>query len=841
MSFLALGQPWMARFLWIAAVALAWAWGPGQALAGDLAASGAAGLIEKQVLVRERIGLLQWPVLTWLERALPYLLTALAASGLAVFAWSWRRWRRRSSFFARLRRSTRGWRESDARFQALYEQAALGVVQVDTASLRIMAVNQRYCAMSGYSAQELHQRKALDLSIPEDREHSAQLLHALVSGQIKAIHGEHSLLRKDGQTVWVEVNISVVGQRPRMLLALVQDISERKRLQQIQQQGHRQLRHLMQRLPVGLVMERNDGRFAYWNDEFLRIAGNPQAPDTHSQQWWSRVFANEAQRKRAMLRWEDAKARVRARAVTVHNGDAPPPDTYTIAAQELSFHGADGTRRTVSMSGVLLDDGCLMVLQDQSQRKAAEDEARRLAFYDPLTALPNRRLLMDRLQQALSSCQRRQHWGGVLLLDIDNFKAFNETMGLEHGDALLQELSQRLGHRMGAGVTVARQGGDDFVIVLDDLGADAVAAATYLEKQAQRVLALVREPLTVAGTPRQVTASLGLSLFGAEPVTASAKPLSAKEVLRRAEMAMYQAKNQGRNAAQFFDPTLQAALQERRSLEQEMRTGLAQRQFELFYQPQVEHGQVVGAEGLLRWRHPRRGFVSPGEFIALAEETGLIVELGEWVLHAACRQLAAWARHPRLAQLTLAINVSAKQFYRPEFVQQVLRALAEHGADPRLLKLELTESLLLSDVDNTIAKMAQLQVHGIGFSLDDFGTGYSSLAYLKRLPLNQLKIDRSFVHDVLTDPNDAAIARTIVALANSLGLRVMAEGVETQAQCQFLEVIGCFAWQGYLMSAPVPVAQFEELVLRGSTLALAAPARSHAQCSLAFPDPNAAQ
>jgi diguanylate cyclase (GGDEF)-like protein/PAS domain S-box-containing protein len=764
---------------------------------------------------------------TELERTLSCILLALATIGMpAVLVWAWSR-------------SRRGRRESDARFQALHEQAALGVVQIDAASLRVVTANQRYCAMSGYSVQDLHRRKVLDLCMPEDREHAAQLLDTLVSGQTKAAHGEYCLQRRDGQSIWVEVNISITGPRPRMLLALVQDISERKRLQQMQQQGHRQLRHLMQRLPVGLVMESNDGRFAYWNNEFLRIAGNPQAPDTHSQQWWSRVIANEAQRKRAMRRWEEAKARARTRAATALNADEPSDAAYAIAAKELSLHGADGTRRTVSMSGVLLDEGCLIVLQDQSQRKAAEDVAKRLAFYDPLTALPNRRLLMDRLQQALASCQRRQHWGGVLLLDIDNFKAFNETMGLEHGDALLQGIGQLLGHGMGAGMTVARQGGDDFVILLDDLGPDAVAAAAHLEKLAQRVLALVREP--AAGLPSQVTASLGLSLFGAEPAIASGQPLSAKEVLHRAEMAMYQAKNQGRNTAQFFDPALQAALQERRALEHEMRAGLAQQQFELFYQPQVEHGLVVGAEGLLRWQHPRRGSVSPGEFIALAEETGLIVDLGEWVLHTACRQLAAWANHPKLARLTLAINVSPKQFYRPEFVQQVLKALSEHGADPRLLKLELTESLLLSDVDNTVAKMTQLRAHGIGFSLDDFGTGYSSLAYLKRLPLNQLKIDRSFVHDVLTDSNDAAIARTIVALANSLGLRVMAEGVETQAQCQFLELIGCFAWQGYLMSPPVPAVQFQDLVLKGSAPGLAATARTQAQCSLAFPDPDAVQ
>jgi EAL domain-containing protein (putative c-di-GMP-specific phosphodiesterase class I) len=312
---------------------------------------------------------------------------------------------------------------------------------------------------------------------------------------------------------------------------------------------------------------------------------------------------------------------------------------------------------------------------------------------------------------------------------------------------------------------------------------------------------------------------MGLSLFG-EP------ELTGEEVQRRAEMAMYQAKSQGRNVSCFFDPQLQSALQERRTLEQDMRAGLQAGEFELFYQPQVEMGKVIGAEGLLRWKHPEKGFVPPAHFIPLAEETGVILPLGDWVLQAACQQLAKWAKHPRYAQLVLSVNVSPKQFHQSGFVEQVLKALAEHGADARRLKLELTEGMLVSDVDDTIAKMMRLKSYGIGFSLDDFGTGYSSLSYLKRLPLDQLKIDRSFVRDVLTDPNDAAIARTIVALAKSLSLHVIAEGVETQAQCRFLEGIRCYAWQGYLMSPPVPVSEFESLVTNGNVPGSPTPALS---------------
>jgi len=289
---------------------------------------------------------------------------------------------------------------------------------------------------------------------------------------------------------------------------------------------------------------------------------------------------------------------------------------------------------------------------------------------------------------------------------------------------------------------------------------------------------------------------------------------SVDDLLKRADVAMYQAKAAGRDTLQFYDPRIQAVVHARAALELDMRAGLEQGQFELFYQAQMDRGRITGCECLLRWRHPRDGFVSPAAFVPLAEETGLILPLGEWVLQAACRQLAAWARQPALAHLTLAVNVSPRQFHQAAFVSQVLAALAGSGADARHLKLELTEGLLLQDVEDTIAKMVQLKGYGVGFSLDDFGTGYSSLSYLKRLPLDQLKIDQGFVRDVLTDPNDATIARTIVALGTSLGLHVIAEGVETEAQREFLARSDCHAWQGYLLSRPVPVAEFEALVLR---------------------------
>ena len=412
---------------------------------------------------------------------------------------------------------------------------------------------------------------------------------------------------------------------------------------------------------------------------------------------------------------------------------------------------------------------------------------------------------MDRLQQALATSERHQRSGALLLLDLDNFKTLNETRGHDSGDNLLQQVAHRLRSCLHEDDTIARQGGDEFVVVLESLGDNPEEAAARSEELGQRILAVLREPYELEGGAHHSSISMGITIFSGMRETVD-------ELLKRADLALYQAKDTGRDTLRFYDPKMQAVVSARAALELDMRVGLAQGQFELYYQPQIDRGRITGAEALLRWRHPRDGFVSPAHFIPLAEETGLILPMGEWVLQTACVQLARWAQDPELSPLKLAVNVSPRQFHQSSFVAQVLAALASSGVEGSQLKLEMTESLLLQDVEDTIDKMGQLRAYGVGFSLDDFGTGYSSLAYLKRLPLDQLKIDQSFVRDVLTDPNDAAIARTVVALGTSLGLRVIAEGVETEAQREFLARHHCYAWQGYLFSPPVPAAEFEALV-----------------------------
>ncbi|HEY4318785.1 MAG TPA: EAL domain-containing protein [Herbaspirillum sp.] len=448
----------------------------------------------------------------------------------------------------------------------------------------------------------------------------------------------------------------------------------------------------------------------------------------------------------------------------------------------------------------------LCINTDITQRKAAEQKIQRLAFYDSLTQLPNRLLLLERLQQAISVANSQQRVGALLFIDLDNFKNLNDTLGHDKGDLLLKQVAQRLTACLRENDTVARLGGDEFVLLLEDLSADPGQAAAQAELIGHKIIGSFNLPFYLDSYEYFSTPSIGVTLF-------NDAVCSVDELLKRADIAMYQAKACGRNAMRFFDPGMQAVVSARAELEADMRHGLLENEFILHYQPQVlSDGSIVGAEVLLRWQHPRRGLVSPMEFIPLAEDTGLITALGEYVLEAACRQLAAWTTMPGLQQLGLSVNVSAYQFRHPDFVEAALDIIDRSGADPHKLKLELTESLLVADVEEIIAEMSILKARGVGFSLDDFGTGYSSLSYLKRLPLDELKIDQSFIRDVLTDPNDAVIARTIVALGQSLGLAVIAEGVETEAQREFLANNNCHAYQGYLFSKPLPLDEFEGFI-----------------------------
>jgi diguanylate cyclase (GGDEF)-like protein/PAS domain S-box-containing protein len=444
----------------------------------------------------------------------------------------------------------------------------------------------------------------------------------------------------------------------------------------------------------------------------------------------------------------------------------------------------------------------IVLSRDITERKHAVEEIHTLAFYDPLTQLPNRRLLQDRLQQAQAASARDAHYGAAMFLDLDHFKTLNDTKGHDVGDLLLREVAQRLQTGIRDGDTVARLGGDEFVVILESLSSDAAEAATQAGLVAEKLRACLAQPYQLEGHEYHSTPSIGVTLFQGHEERV-------EDVLKHADTALYQAKSAGRNAIRFFDPGMQADLEAHTEMVGNLRHALEHRQLRLYYQIQVDSAQqAIGAEALLRWESPEHGLVSPAQFIPLAEETGLIVPIGLWVLQTACAQIREWSEDPATRGLQLAVNVSARQFRQPDFIEQVQRAISAAGIDPTRLKIELTESLVLDNLSDSISKMHALKAIGIGLSVDDFGTGYSSLSYLKQLPLDQLKIDQSFVRDLVTDPNDAAIVQAIITMGQAFGLHVIAEGVETEAQREYLDLHGCHAFQGYLFSKPVPIEQF---------------------------------
>ena len=502
----------------------------------------------------------------------------------------------------------------------------------------------------------------------------------------------------------------------------------------------------------------------------------------------------------------------------LHSGKTPPQTFVALWAHltqgktwegEIINKRKDGTEyiEWVKISPMLGTNGLiahyLAVKEDITERKAAEEKIHTLAYYDELTHLPNRRLMMDRLQQTAAASTHAKQSGALLFVDLDHFKTINETKGYDIGDLLLLEVSRRLSANVREGETVARLGSDEFIVILAALDSSPQEAAAQARQLAEKLQVSLSQPYQLNQYIHSITPSIGIVIF-------HGNQHDWEELLKHAEVAMHEAKATGRDAICFHDHNMQATLEARAELESELRIALEQQQFELYYQVQVDHANhALGAEALIRWQHPTKGTISPAAFIQLAEEIGIIISMGRWALKTACIQLKRWQQNANTSHLTLSVNVSVKQFQQADFVQQVQHILLETGAKPAQLKLELTESILLSNIEDIIGKMRELKLLGIHFSMDDFGTGYSSLQYIKRLPLDQLKIDQSFVRDIATDTNDAAIVQTIIAMSDALGLNVIAEGVETQAQRDFLSQHGCHTFQGYLFGEPAPIAEFE--------------------------------
>jgi diguanylate cyclase (GGDEF)-like protein/PAS domain S-box-containing protein len=568
---------------------------------------------------------------------------------------------------------------------------------------------------------------------------------------------------------------------------------------------HAKLQALLGAIPDPLWLKDVDGVYLACNKAFERLYGAQEADII------GKTDFNFAGRELAgFIRNCDKAAMAEGR---------PTMNEEWLTFASDSYRGLFETTRAPTYTSNGAISGLIGIAHDITARKTAEEEIKNLAFFDPLTHLANRRLILERIEKAIAANGRSGQNGALLYIDLDNFKTLNDTYGHDSGDALLQQVAERLLSAVRQSDSVARLGGDEFLVMLENLDKDLHAAGIKAEMVAENILRALGQPYQLATANYHCTSSIGITMFANEQGEDSVDDL-----MKRADLAMYQAKSAGRNAVHFFDPEMQSVITERTRVESDLREGLLNKQFLVYYQAQVDgEGRLLGAEALVRWQHPQRGLVSPLEFIPVAEGSGLILPLGDWVLRTACTQLAIWSSVPHLAHLTVSVNVSALQFRQHDFVAQVFSALSQTGARPQHLKLELTESLLLDDVDSVIAKMTALKEHGVGFSLDDFGTGYSSLAYLKRLPLDQLKIDQSFVNEVLTDPNDAAIARTIVTLAQSLGLGVIAEGVETQEQRDFLFGAGCHAYQGYFFSRPLPIAVFEKFAAQPESMCQSLP------------------
>jgi diguanylate cyclase (GGDEF)-like protein/PAS domain S-box-containing protein len=651
-----------------------------------------------------------------------------------------------------------------------------------------LKINHRWSDKFGYSEQELLSRPYLDFVHPEDKEATINVMESLKTGK-ETIQFVNRYLCKDDSYLWLEWSATPEVER-NLVFAIARNITQRK-------QAEAELRIAATTFDSqeGMVITDSRGDILRVNNAFSNITGyTAEEMVGHNPRMLSSGL-NDAAFYAAM--WKSIHETGKWEGDIWNRRKNNEPYLEHLIVSSIKY--PDGT--VSNYVGTLTDITI--------SRKAAE-EIQNLAFYDPLTQLPNRRLLQDRVVQALSSCERNGKNGAMLFIDLDNFKNINDTLGHAVGDKLLQDVAERLKSCVRAGDTVARIGGDEFVVMLDSLSAQASEAAAQTEAIGYKILAHLNQPYRLGKQELHNSPSIGIALFNSQH-------REIDEIYKQADIAMYQAKKAGRNTLRFFDPQMQEIVNARSSLENELRIAVECHQFFLHYQIQVDHLQhPFGAEALIRWVHPTRDIVSPTEFIPIAEETGMILPIGRWVLEMACAQLSAWQLDDQTRELMLSVNVSAKQFRQTDFAAQVKEIVQRHGINPAKLKLELTESILLDNIERIISTMNEISSMGVRFSLDDFGTGYSSLQYLKMLPLHQLKIDQSFVRDLTVDSSDRTIVNTIIAMAQSLNLEVIAEGVETEEQCEYLKNAGCTHYQGYLFGRPVPIGQFEALLANNS-------------------------
>lgn len=678
--------------------------------------------------------------------------------------------------------------------QGFREETAIGIVHA-TPEGHILRCNTRFAELIGYEPAEVTGMTIQKITAPEDVIPCSSAFRALWNHTTDAVSLEARYFRKDGRQVWLKLTLSLqydAEGQPSHLFALVEDINDRKiaetdlgKAEHGAERGERGYRNAFGKIPQAVLIARSsDGSISYANPEFLRLTGFENEEVIGRTSMELDLWASTIERKKL---GEALGVNDRCRDLEIR-----------LKKKNGEVFWAELSAASTEIDG---EDCILSFVRDISAAKAQEDEIKSLAFYDTLTGLPNRRLLWERLRQALIVSIRNNTRHALLFIDLDNFKSLNDRLGHHVGDLMLQQTARRIVGCVREADTVARFGGDEFVVILEDLGRMPEIAAARAKTVGEKILAAIGEPCVLEGREHQDGASMGITIFGNDSETGS-------EVLQQADMSMYRAKATGRNGLLFFAPALQASVDARAGLEEDLRQAIRANQFSLYYQPQLDRGLLTGAEALVRWHHPTRGLVSPTEFVPLAEETGLIVPLGSWVLETACAQIASWGGRREGAHMEIAVNISGREFRQPRFVESVLRALGQSGADPKNLKLELGQSVLTGNIDEVLSKMSELKSHGVQFSLDDFGTGYSSMSYLKRLPFDQLKIDRSFVDDIPVDPVAGAVAQAIISFSKALGLSVIAEGVETEEQRTYLAGLGCHSFQGYLFSKPLPLGEF---------------------------------
>lgn len=677
-------------------------------------------------------------------------------------------------------------RESEERYRKVF-QTCLDAVSINRLVDGLyIDVNPAFVEITGYPREALVGHTSLDMGIWLEPTARAQMIARLQrDGLCRSF--EARFRRNGGGFFWGSMSAAIVTlDGIPCVLSITRDITERRR-----DEDDRRIAAIAFDTQEGMFVTDARGVIIRTNHAFTAITGYAAAEALGRRAAALKAGRQNSTFLRQMRRTLRQVGYWQGEVWSRRKGGEIYAEWLTVSAVKA----ADGTASHY-----------VGAFSDITKHKEAEAEIHRLAHFDPLTNLPNRRLLHDRLNQALAGSARSRRYGAVLFLDLDNFKVLNDTRGHDVGDELLVETAERVRRCVRDDDTVARLGGDEFLVLLENLGTDPKLAAVQAGAVGEKLRMALAAPYDVSGREFHSAASLGVTLFRGHEATV-------ETVLRRADLAMYQAKGAGRNALRFFDPVMQTALDERSALEADLRMAIGRGELLLHYQPQVDGaGQIIGAEALLRWAHAQRGIVPPGDFIGLAEETGLILPIGRWVMEAAAARIRAWSMAPATRNLQLAINVSARQFHQPEFVYEVQKILDDARADPGRLKIELTESVVINDIGDTLKKMQALREVGIGFSLDDFGTGNSSLSYLSRLPLDQLKIDRSFVLNLPGDRNDAIIAQTIITMAASLGLDVIAEGVETAAQRAFLLHHGCNSYQGYFFSRPLPLDEFERFV-----------------------------